>query len=166
MNPLSSIGTGELILVLVIALIFLGPERLPEIARSAGKTFRQFRDALQRMSSDFGEELASVQSVTKDLQEGMQAVQQVRNLPRTLVTSAAAPLVKGVEPVKKTLEEAGSVAAQSVSSVAGEVQRIGADVLSPASTLAPDGAAADAPESLSADQDQVENTATQDNDTR
>ncbi|MFZ5917435.1 MAG: Sec-independent protein translocase protein TatB [Chloroflexota bacterium] len=161
MNPLSSIGTGELILVLVIALIFLGPERLPEIARSAGKTFRQFRDALQRMSSDFGEELASVQSVTKDLQEGMQAVHQVRNLPRTLVTTAAAPLVKGVEPVKKTLEEAGSVAAQSVSSVAGEVQRMGADVLSPASTLAPD-----ASESPSADQAQVEDTATQDNDAR
>jgi Tat protein translocase TatB subunit len=86
MNPLASVGTGELILILVIALIFLGPERLPEIARSVGKTVRQFRDALQGMSSEFGEELASMQEVTRDIQEGLQAVQDVRNLPRTLVS--------------------------------------------------------------------------------
>ena len=93
MNPLASVGTGELILILVIALIFLGPERLPEIARTVGKTVRQFRDALQGMSSDFGEELASMQEVTRDIQEGLQAVQDVRNLPRTLVSKASAPLV-------------------------------------------------------------------------
>jgi sec-independent protein translocase protein TatB len=105
MNPLASVGTGELILILVIALIFLGPERLPEIARSVGKTIRQFRDALQGMSSEFGEELASVQEVTRDIQEGLQAVQDVRNLPQTLVSTASAPLVKAMDPVKSAVKE-------------------------------------------------------------
>lgn len=106
MNPLSSVGTGELILILVVALIFLGPERLPEIARSLGKAIRQLRNALQNMSSEFGEELASVQEVTQDLQEGVRAVRDVRNLSQTLVSSAAAPLVQAVEPVKSALQEA------------------------------------------------------------
>jgi len=106
MNPLSSVGTGELILILVVALIFLGPERLPEIARGFGKAIRQFRNALQNMSSEFGEELASVQEVTQDLQEGVRAVRDVRHLSQTLVSSAAAPLVEAVEPVKSALQEA------------------------------------------------------------
>ncbi len=106
MNPLSSVGTGELIFILVIALIFLGPERLPEIARSVGKAIRQFRDVLQGMSSEFGEELASMQEVSRDIQESVQAVQDMRNLPKTLVSTAAAPLLEAVDPVKGTMKEA------------------------------------------------------------
>jgi len=106
MNPLSSVGTGELIFILVIALIFLGPQRLPEIARNVGKAIRQFRDVLQGMSSEFGEELASVQEVTRDIQDGIQAVHEVRDLPKTLVNTAAEPLIEAMAPVKTAVKEA------------------------------------------------------------
>jgi Tat protein translocase TatB subunit len=133
MNPLASVGTGELILILVIALIFLGPERLPEIARSVGKTVRQFRDALQGMSSEFGEELASMQEVTRDIQEGLQAVQDVRNLPRTLVSKASAPLVEAMDPVKSAVKEvkeavqvtSGSAVAQVDDAAPDETEALG-----------------------------------------
>ena len=127
MNPLSSVGTGELILILVIALIFLGPERLPEIARSVGKTIRQFRDALQGMSSQFGEELASVQEVTRDLQQGIQAVQEVRNLPQTLVSTVAAPLVEAVEPVKAAVEGAKEAVEATPSLLSVQVEESASD---------------------------------------
>ena len=39
-------GMGELLVVLVIALIVLGPKRLPEVARSIGKGVREFRTAV------------------------------------------------------------------------------------------------------------------------
>lgn len=39
------IGTGEILLVLVLALIIWGPGRLPEIARTMGKTVRALRKA-------------------------------------------------------------------------------------------------------------------------
>jgi TatA/E family protein of Tat protein translocase len=43
--PFPNIGPGELILILVIALIVLGPGRLPEVAQSLGKSVREFRKA-------------------------------------------------------------------------------------------------------------------------
>jgi len=47
-----SIGPGELIIVLVIALIVLGPKRLPEVGRSVGKGMREFKDSLSGISLD------------------------------------------------------------------------------------------------------------------
>lgn len=38
-----NVGAGELIFILVAALIVLGPQRLPEFARAIGKFMREFR---------------------------------------------------------------------------------------------------------------------------
>ena len=47
-----SVGPGELIIVLVIALIILGPKRLPEVGRSVGKGMREFKDSLNGITDD------------------------------------------------------------------------------------------------------------------
>ncbi len=43
---IGSIGPTELIIVLVIALIILGPKRLPEVGRSIGHGMREFKDSI------------------------------------------------------------------------------------------------------------------------
>jgi sec-independent protein translocase protein TatA len=43
---ISTPGPLELLLILGLALLVLGPTRLPDAARSAGKAVRDFRDAL------------------------------------------------------------------------------------------------------------------------
>jgi sec-independent protein translocase protein TatA len=53
MGFITAPGPMELIVVLVIALIVLGPKRLPETARSIGRGMREMRDAL---SSDDDED--------------------------------------------------------------------------------------------------------------
>ncbi|HII30305.1 twin-arginine translocase TatA/TatE family subunit [Candidatus Woesearchaeota archaeon CG08_land_8_20_14_0_20_47_9] len=40
-----NIGFGELLLILVIALILFGPKRLPELAQAIGKSVREYRKA-------------------------------------------------------------------------------------------------------------------------
>ena len=46
---LDSLGSTELLFILVIALIFFGPRKLPTLARSMGKSLAEFRKA----SEDF-----------------------------------------------------------------------------------------------------------------
>ena len=41
-----NIGFPELIIVLVIALIVLGPKKLPDFGRSLGNGIREFKDSL------------------------------------------------------------------------------------------------------------------------
>ncbi len=41
-----NIGPMELIVVLVIALVILGPKKLPQVGRSLGKGMREFKDTI------------------------------------------------------------------------------------------------------------------------
>jgi sec-independent protein translocase protein TatA len=47
-----SIGFPELLVILVIALIVLGPKKLPEAGRAMGKGMREFKDSLSGMHED------------------------------------------------------------------------------------------------------------------
>lgn len=47
-----NIGPMELIIVLAIALIVLGPKKLPEAGRAVGKGMREFKDSLSGDSRD------------------------------------------------------------------------------------------------------------------
>lgn len=51
-----NIGPLELVIVLVIALIVLGPKKLPEMGRSVGRGMREFKSALSMDSDDDGAE--------------------------------------------------------------------------------------------------------------
>ena len=48
----SQIGPMEIVLVLVIALLVLGPKRLPEAGRSIGKGMREFKDSIAGITKD------------------------------------------------------------------------------------------------------------------
>ncbi|HXE45519.1 MAG TPA: twin-arginine translocase TatA/TatE family subunit [Conexibacter sp.] len=48
----SQIGPMEIVLVLVIALLVLGPKRLPEAGRSIGKGIREFKDSISGIADD------------------------------------------------------------------------------------------------------------------
>ena len=47
-----NISPLEMMVLLVIALIVLGPQRLPDVARSVGKGMREFRTALASAGED------------------------------------------------------------------------------------------------------------------
>jgi sec-independent protein translocase protein TatA len=46
------IGPLEIVLVLVIALIVLGPKRLPEVGRSLGRGMREFKNSISGSSRE------------------------------------------------------------------------------------------------------------------
>lgn len=42
-----NLGMGEILVLLVLALLLFGAKRLPEIGRSAGSAFREFKKGLE-----------------------------------------------------------------------------------------------------------------------
>ncbi len=65
------IGMPELLLILAIALIVLGPKKLPELARALGKGMAEFRRATDELKEEFRQlehevEDSSPSATTKD----------------------------------------------------------------------------------------------------
>jgi len=60
---LSGIGFPELLIVLVIALLVLGPKKLPEVGRSLGRGMREFKDSVSGITSDKDDDEDDVRSL-------------------------------------------------------------------------------------------------------
>ncbi len=93
------IGMPELMLIMVIALIVLGPEKLPDFALRVGRMVYQFRQQYQEIAGQIRAEIEraqqEVQSITGDLGLGVDGGSGV-NTPRLRVSILGA--VAGVQP--------------------------------------------------------------------
>jgi sec-independent protein translocase protein TatA len=69
------IGVPELLVILVVALVVLGPKRLPEVARALGRGLAEFR----RATSDLTDELRSAQANIEE--EVRRAEREASNRP-------------------------------------------------------------------------------------
>ena len=50
---MGNLGLSELLLIFIVALLVIGPRRLPEVARGIGQAVKAFQDALKgRSKSD------------------------------------------------------------------------------------------------------------------
>jgi sec-independent protein translocase protein TatA len=56
-----NVGPMELVLVLAIALIVLGPKKLPEVGRSLGKGMREFKESLSGDTRDEDDEPTTIE---------------------------------------------------------------------------------------------------------
>ena len=107
-------GPGELILVLIIAVIVLGPGKLPEVARALGKTMREFRSITDGFQNELRKELDSTTSqVKKDmkpLRDVANSVATVKNLDPVSALTSSVPETKAVadavEEVASTVQQA------------------------------------------------------------
>lgn len=70
---LPNIGAPELIIILIVLLLVVGPGKLPEIGSAFGKTLREFRKA------------------STELQETAESATRLSDPPRPTAATAAAP---------------------------------------------------------------------------
>lgn len=84
---------GEMLVVALVALIVLGPERLPKAARFAGLWVRKARAQWYAMKNELEQELAS-EELKRSLQETRQALQDAEAQLR----QASTDLPKALEP--------------------------------------------------------------------
>lgn len=70
---IGGIGPMELVIVLVIALIILGPKRLPEVGRSIGHGMREFKDSISGNNKDDDDDEITIHSTTTTPSSGTPA---------------------------------------------------------------------------------------------
>ena len=63
------IGLPELIVIMVVALLVVGPSKLPELARSLGKTFQEFRRMADEVKETLEEETTDIKSSSEQQAE-------------------------------------------------------------------------------------------------
>jgi Tat protein translocase TatB subunit len=114
------IGAPELLVILVVALIVLGPKRLPEVAKALGKGLAEFR----RATSDLTDELRGAQNmIEREAREAERASRQRqsdRPTPSNVeqrVDTAPAPAAAGTAPA------ADAAPAPAAAASAGEPPR-------------------------------------------
>ncbi|MGC8722530.1 MAG: twin-arginine translocase TatA/TatE family subunit [Acidobacteriota bacterium] len=54
------IGSGELLLILVVALLLFGPQKLPELGKSLGRAIREFKRATQELQETIEREVEDI----------------------------------------------------------------------------------------------------------
>jgi Tat protein translocase TatB subunit len=63
------LGVGEILLILALALIFIGPERLPDLARSLAKGYAEFRRSFDEVKNSIEKDMRAL-NVEEHLRQG------------------------------------------------------------------------------------------------
>jgi sec-independent protein translocase protein TatB len=90
------IGMGELALIGLLALIVLGPKRLPEVARTAGVWVGRVRRFVASVKEDFEQELRTEELT--ELRKLQQELSDTRDLIQKSSTDALEGLQRDLEP--------------------------------------------------------------------
>jgi TatA/E family protein of Tat protein translocase len=70
------IGVPELLIILAIALIVIGPKKLPDLARSMGRALNEFKKATREFkdSMDLDEDVKTIKKPFTDFNDGLRGV--------------------------------------------------------------------------------------------
>jgi len=75
------IGFTELMVIAVVALVVIGPERLPKVARTVGHLFGRMQRYVNDVKADINREMAldDLRKLQASMQEGAQSLEQSVN---------------------------------------------------------------------------------------
>ena len=113
-----SIGTSELLLIGIVALIFLGPRRMPEMAKKVGKFMAEFRGTANEFKETWQREV-DLEGAAKEFDlSNLEAEAEAERGTRTSTASTpelTAPVVAEIKEVSpEKLEELKAAAATKV----------------------------------------------------
>lgn len=91
---LESLGSTELVFILVMALVFFGPRKLPQISRSLGKNLAEFRKASEEFKRTWDREVTLEEDANSSLLPGQSSILDTE----TAVQPISAPNISAVPP--------------------------------------------------------------------
>jgi len=112
------IGFSEIVVIGVVALVVIGPERLPKVARTLGHMFGRLQRYVNEVKADINREM--------ELDELRKLQSQVQSAAREIeqsVSHAAQSVESGVRSVEAQLNEAGREAAEPAAPPSAPVEQ-------------------------------------------
>jgi len=77
------IGFGELVVIFIVALLVIGPDKLPEIAKTAGRFLANFRKTQQQIKLTLEKELNTpVNEINQSLNKTLNDISANSDLPK------------------------------------------------------------------------------------
>ncbi|BBU21756.1 Sec-independent protein translocase protein TatB [Mycobacterium xenopi] len=103
----ANVGWGEMLVLVVVGLVILGPERLPGAIRWTANALRQARDYLSEMSNQLRQDIGPE---FDDLREPLSELQKLRGMtPRAALTKH---LLDGDDSLFRVFDRPDGVAVQ------------------------------------------------------
>jgi len=99
------IGFGELMMIAVIALVVLGPERLPKAARTLGTLLRRVREGWESVRAEVEREIEA-EELKQKLKEARDFMQQSGREVEESVREVGDSVREGAEQVRRAAESA------------------------------------------------------------
>lgn len=99
-----NIGPAELIIILVIALLILGPGKLPDVGAALGKSIREFRKATSDIQEGINPTAIPPQAAAAQQPPVAPPVQSAPPAPAPTAPAAPAPNTLGVSSTPNTLQ--------------------------------------------------------------
>jgi sec-independent protein translocase protein TatB len=112
------IGFSEILVIAVVALVVIGPERLPKTARTLGHLFGRLQRYVSDVKADISREMELDE--LRKLQREMQGA--AREFEQT-VTTAATDVKAGVQNVERELNEAAGAPAASATAASSPADK-------------------------------------------
>ena len=113
-----NVGPGEILVILVIALVVLGPSRLPATARTLGRFLAKTRDVVAR----FQQEMQAAADVPLEViaRERARLDEPIRHSPQTGASQPDDPAPGGAEPEMSATEPAENAGGATEAPAASE----------------------------------------------
>ena len=113
------IGMGELLVILIIALVILGPDKFPEYARKLGEALRQFKKYSSEATKDIRESIVEpMQEAQRPLREAMEPVKDLKSA----VDSEVKDLERSIKNVGKPAQKQPEVRKSAETVLEGEAE--------------------------------------------
>ncbi|MGH2541259.1 MAG: twin-arginine translocase TatA/TatE family subunit [Ardenticatenaceae bacterium] len=93
-----NVGLSEILLIFILALLVFGPERLPEIARQAGRLFAQVRGAVDEVQR-------TIMTETKPVRDTFEEARREIEATAKPITDVQREIASTTDPIKRARQD-------------------------------------------------------------
>lgn len=71
-----NISSSEIFIVIAVAFLIFGPQRIPEMARKAGKIMKEIKKVTRDITKEFDDESGALKKEVKEISDGINSIKK------------------------------------------------------------------------------------------